>query len=90
MNGPTRLKVRLQPRASKNEIAGWQGDELKVKLTALPVEGRANEALIRFMRDSLGLKSGQVKLARGDKSRSKVLEISLESEELLERIRNIR
>jgi uncharacterized protein (TIGR00251 family) len=85
----TRLKIRVQPRASKNEVTGWQGDELKVRLTAPPVEGAANEAALRFMRDWLGLKAGQVKLVAGEKSRSKVLEIGLEAGKLRERIGKI-
>ncbi|MEW6243051.1 MAG: DUF167 domain-containing protein [Bacillota bacterium] len=46
-----RLLVKVIPRASKNELAGWSGDILRVKVAAPPVDGQANAAPVRFIRD---------------------------------------
>jgi hypothetical protein len=78
--------VRLQPRASKNEVLGWQDGALRVRLTAPPVEGAANKALIDFISETLGVKRAEVHLVSGQKSRDKVLEIEgLSGEDLLRR-----
>ena len=65
--------VRVVPRASKNEIAGQVGDAIKVRLTAPPVEGKANEALIAFLAQELGLRKSQVEIVAGETSRNKVI-----------------
>ena len=44
-NKGIQFKIKVQPRASRNEISGWQGDALKIRLTAPPVDGEANEGL---------------------------------------------
>lgn len=67
--------VRVQPRASRNEIYGeWQG-ALRVRLNVPPVEGRANEALRRFLADCLNVPLGAVKIASGQRSRLKRVEV---------------
>lgn len=67
--------VRVQPRASRNEIDGeWQG-ALRVRLTVPPVEGRANEALRRFLATHLNVPVGAVKIASGERSRLKRVEV---------------
>ena len=65
--------VRVVPRASKNEIAGQVGDAIKVRLTAPPVEGKANKALIAFLAQELGLRKSQVEIVAGETSRNKVV-----------------
>jgi uncharacterized protein (TIGR00251 family) len=65
--------VRVVPRASKNEIAGQVGDAIKVRLTAPPVEGKANEALIAFLAQELGVRKSQVEIVAGETSRNKVI-----------------
>ncbi len=65
--------VRVVPRASKNEIAGQVGDAIKVRLTAPPVEGKANKALIAFLAQELGLRKSQVEIVAGETSRNKVI-----------------
>ena len=70
-----RLKVRVTPRGSKEEVIGWKGDVLAVKLTAPPVEGAANKACTEFLSKTLGVKRAQVTLISGEKSREKVFEI---------------
>jgi uncharacterized protein (TIGR00251 family) len=69
------LKVFVQPRASRNAIVGWQGDELKIALTAPPVDGAANAALIDFVAEAFQLKRRQITLHSGESSRHKVLNI---------------
>ena len=70
------LKVYLQPKSSKNEIIGVYRDGIKVKVTAPPVEGKANEALIRFMAKELGVSPSRIEIIRGLHSREKTLRIS--------------
>jgi uncharacterized protein (TIGR00251 family) len=71
-----RFTVRLQPRASKNEIAGLHGHALRVRVTAPPVDGLANEALIDFLSLALEVPRRNVCIVSGFTSRTKVVEIS--------------
>lgn len=59
------LNLRVQPRASRNEFAGPLGDALKVRVTAPPVDGRANEHLIRWLAELFGVPRAQVVLITG-------------------------
>ena len=70
------LKVYLQPKASKNEIVGSYRDGIKVKVTAPPIEGKANEALIRFLAKELGISPSSIEIVKGHHSREKTLKIS--------------
>jgi uncharacterized protein (TIGR00251 family) len=68
--------VRVQPRASRSELAGeWQG-ALRVRLAAPPLEDRANDALRRFLAARLNVPVAAVRIARGERSRNKRVEIS--------------
>jgi uncharacterized protein (TIGR00251 family) len=67
--------VRVQPRASRTELAGTHGDALKVRLTEPPVDGAANEALIRFLADRLGVAHAAVRLEAGAAGRSKLVAV---------------
>jgi len=69
------LAVKLQPRASKNEIGEALGDELRIKVTAPPVDAAANQALIELLADTLECSRGQVELIRGHTSRHKVIKL---------------
>jgi len=71
-----RFTVRLQPRASRNEIVGLQGSSLRIRVTAPPVDGLANEALIAFLSDSLGVPRRNVCIVTGLSSRTKIVEVS--------------
>jgi uncharacterized protein (TIGR00251 family) len=71
-----RFSVRLQPRASKNEIVGLQGISLKVRVTAPPVEGMANDALVELLSKELQTPRRNVCIVSGNSSRMKVIEIS--------------
>lgn len=71
------INVRVQPRASKDEIVGPHGaDSLKIRITAPPVDGKANEHLIKFLAKSFGVAKNQVTLLNGASGRDKRLAIS--------------
>lgn len=70
------LKLHITPRGSRNEIIGRRGDALCVKITAPPVEGAANEAIVKFIADALGVRKNKVEIVSGGKSREKTLRIT--------------
>jgi uncharacterized protein (TIGR00251 family) len=72
----TRVALRVQPRASRNEVAGLHGDTLKVRLAAPPVDGAANEALVRYLAEILAVPRAAVTLVGGQSSRSKAVQVS--------------
>jgi uncharacterized protein (TIGR00251 family) len=72
----TLVKVYLQPKSSKNEIVGPYRDGIKVKVTAPPIEGKANKALIRFLAKELGVSPSKIEILKGLHSREKILRIS--------------
>lgn len=67
------IDLLVQPRASKNEVIGPQGDELKIRLTSPPVEGAANRLCCEYFAKRLGVAKGAVELVGGEKSRHKRL-----------------
>ena len=67
------LSLKVQPRASRNEIGDVLGHELKLGITAPPTDNAANEAIIEFLAKHLKCAKGQVQLSRGRTSRHKVL-----------------
>lgn len=69
------LAIKAIPNAPRNEVTGWLGPALKVKVHAPPVEGRANEALCEFLADTLRLPRRAVTVLRGDTSRQKLVRI---------------
>lgn len=69
------LKVKLIPRSSRNLIAGKDGDTYRIKVTAPPVEGKANKALADFLADLLGVLKEDVEILSGKSSRLKTLRI---------------
>ena len=69
------LQVHVVARSAKCEVAGIQGDALKLKITAPPVEGQANAECIRFLSDILGIKKKQVRILGGHKSKKKTVAI---------------
>ena len=85
-SGGVRFAVRLQPRASKNEIVGLQGSALKVRVTAPPVEGMANESLIELLSATLKVPRRNVCIVSGSASRTKILEVQGVSLESIQRI----
>jgi len=83
------IRVRVLPRSSREELAGFdEAGCLKVRLTAPPVEGEANRALVKFLARRLGVSRARVHLVRGATSRTKWIEVEgLEDEELRQRLR---
>lgn len=71
-----RVSIRVQPRASADEIAGAHGDALRIRLTAPPVEGAANDALVDFLASVLGIARRDVTIIAGSTSRSKIVELA--------------
>ncbi|MFZ3331544.1 MAG: DUF167 domain-containing protein [Candidatus Acidiferrales bacterium] len=70
------FRVRVQPRASRDAIAGEHGGALKVRLTAPPVEGRANNALCRLLAEHLNVPVSAVRIVAGEHSRNKRVSIA--------------
>lgn len=70
------LTLHIQPGAKRSEIAGLHGDALKIRLAAPPVEGRANEALLKFIAELFGVPVRQVELKQGGQSRHKVVAVT--------------
>ncbi len=70
------LAVRVQPNASVTAIAGEYADQLKVRLAAPPVDGKANAELVRFLARALGVPRASVSVVRGRSSRSKTVRIA--------------
>lgn len=70
------LELKIIPNAPRNEVVGWVGSALKVKVHAPALEGRANDELLEFLAEHLGLHRRDVTLLRGDKSRQKVVAIA--------------
>ena len=71
----TEIKVRVLPRSSRTQIIGIEDDTYKVKLTAPPVEGKANKALIELLARRLGIGKGRVGIVSGSRSRLKTVRI---------------
>lgn len=69
------LAIKLQPRASTNEISDLSGPELRIKVTAPPVDAAANESLLRLLADKLDCSRGKVELIRGHTARHKVVKV---------------
>ena len=81
------LKVKVTPRASRSAIVGTSAGALLVRLSAPPVEGAANRALVEFLAEALGVRRSQVQLIRGATSRVKLIHIDgLSAEELRQRL----
>lgn len=72
----TTLTLHVQPGAKRSEITGLHGDALKIKLAAPPIEGRANEALIKFIAGIFAVPLRNVELHQGSQSRHKVVAVS--------------
>lgn len=85
--GGAAFPVRVVPRASKNEISGRHGEAVKIRLTAPPVEGAANQALTDFLADVLGIRKSQIEILTGHASRDKIVcVVGLTPQEVEERL----
>jgi len=70
------FQIRVVPRASRSEIAGIQDGALKLRITAPPVEGKANDACIRLLAEKLGVKRTQVTILSGAGARTKTVAVA--------------
>ncbi len=70
------LRVRVQPRASRNEVVGWQDDALRVRVTAPPADGLANRAVTDLLARAPRLPASQIALVRGAASRDKLFRVA--------------
>jgi uncharacterized protein (TIGR00251 family) len=68
-----RIRLKVQPRAANNEVSGPSGDELKIRVTAPPVDSAANEAVLEFLAEILHCRRGALQLVRGQTARHKVV-----------------
>jgi uncharacterized protein (TIGR00251 family) len=71
-----RIEVKAIPNAPRDEVVSWAGAELRVRVRAPALEGRANEALCRFLAEELGLPRGAVTLVLGAKARRKLVQVA--------------
>jgi len=86
-DGVVLLSLKVQPRASKNEISETVGNELKIRITAPPIDSAANEALLRFLSQKVDCPASAVRLVRGATSRHKIVAIhGLAPADILERL----
>ncbi|MFA5073379.1 MAG: DUF167 domain-containing protein [Nitrospirota bacterium] len=84
------VSVRVQPRSSRNEIITDQ-EKLKIKLTSAPVDGAANEALIKFLSDILSLAKSKIEIVSGQASREKIIRLhGITGEQFKSILNNIR
>ena len=74
-NNDTVIRVRVLPKASRNQIAGVDEGVFKIKLTAPPLEGKANKALQQFLAKKLGLPKSGIEIVSGERSRVKSIRI---------------
>jgi uncharacterized protein (TIGR00251 family) len=70
------LTLHVQPGAKRSEVSGLHGDALKIRLAAPPIEGRANEALVRFIAERFAVPLRNVELLRGAQSRHKMVKVT--------------
>lgn len=85
--GGVSFPVWVVPRAKKDKVFGAQAQALKVHLTAPPVRGAANEALVKFLAEGLGVRRSQVEIVRGFTSRRKLIRVvGLSAQEVRERL----
>lgn len=78
IDGGVRLAIQLMPNAKKTEVVGLLDDMLKIRLHAAPVEGRANEALVHFLTERLGVACSTVVISHGHLNKRKIVEIQSE------------
>jgi uncharacterized protein len=71
----TDLSIRLQPRARRDEVVGERGEAVVIRVTAPPVDGKANAALCAFVARAAGVSPSQVSVVRGQTSRDKVVRV---------------
>jgi len=74
--GGVRIAVQVAPNAKRSEVLGVVGDALKIKLQAQPIEGKANEALVKYLAGALKVARGSVAITHGHTNKRKLLEVA--------------
>ena len=80
------LKIRVQPRASRNQVDGFEKDTLRLRVTAPPTEGQANDGVIALLSKTLGVSKSRLEIVRGHGSRNKVVSIEALTEQEARRL----
>ena len=75
-NEPARIVVRVQPNASQNEVIRFKDGVLFMRISALPIKGKANQELIKFLSDILGVSRSHLTIEKGMTSKRKVIGVS--------------
>ena len=75
------LKVRVQPKASRNQVDGYADETLRLRVTAPPTEGRANAGVIALLAKALGVSKSRLAIVRGHGSRDKVVSVDTLTEQ---------
>jgi len=71
----SKIYIKVIPRSSNNAIVGWRGDNLTIRLTAAPVNGKANETLIKFLSAELSIPKSDIQIIVGKTDKTKLLEL---------------
>ncbi|WP_411887554.1 DUF167 domain-containing protein [Hydrocarboniphaga effusa] len=83
----TRLRLRVSPKASSNRLVGWHGEALKLRVTAAPERGKANDAVIGLLAEALDVPRQSITLVHGETAQDKIVEIAaLDDGEIKRRI----
>lgn len=81
------IHIKIIPNAKANEVAGKEGGAWKIKISAPPVEGRANQALTRFLAETLDVAPSLIEIVKGGTSKNKTIKIPMSEVEVEERFK---
>jgi uncharacterized protein (TIGR00251 family) len=84
----TRITTRVIPNTSRSEIVGREDGAWKIRLAAPPVDGKANDALIRFLADILDLAPSEIDIVKGHSSKTKILSVHMAEEDVATALKN--
>ena len=79
------IKIRVQPKSSRNQVDGFQDGALRVRVTAAPTEGQANATVIAILAKTLGVSKSRLEIIRGYSSRDKVVSVDTLTEQEVQR-----
>ncbi|MFA5936085.1 MAG: DUF167 domain-containing protein [Patescibacteria group bacterium] len=84
----TRFTVRIIPNASRSELVGFENSAWKIRLAAPPVDGKANEKLVRFLADLLDLSLSEIEIVKGQTSKTKLIEARCAPDDVMEKLKD--
>jgi len=82
------FKIKVQPRSSRDEIVGVQGDALKIKVTAPPIKGAANKSCFKILAKELKVSKSQIKIVGGEFSKVKIVKVTGKIQDLVQKMNN--